>query len=334
MFSKGTKNYNLPTWSVNEHPDFITDMSDAFVKIDAQMKANETQGEETAATVAEQVPIIEKNTNDITTLTHTTGDMKVDIVNLEAKVTEAINTADVAVEDAHKAQESLGDSFSPTDTVSQWKESLKQMLLPVTEQNNMQSVLSPLQVAITNLETQVNGFAEDITELEGTVDGYTPTNNIQSAIQQVMAKALEAIDIATNMKSGAISVVSGATGGFWGVLIGNIFCLSSTGLTFNRTASYTTITCSMPEWLKNSCKQSVGIPYGIVDETTFFSGSANTDVLSAIATGAIISDFNTASDNTFNVRIRNFGPNNSPDTYTLQNGKRIAFTFVVRKVVS
>lgn len=46
MTSRKTQNLGLPQWTLNDHPDFVTEMSEAYRKIDAAITSLQEEVEE------------------------------------------------------------------------------------------------------------------------------------------------------------------------------------------------------------------------------------------------------------------------------------------------
>lgn len=94
-FSKQTPNYGLPQWVGTDSPQFLTDVNEAFKKIDDQMKVNSEGGEDVS--------------NELRQLSQEITDAQGEIAGLQADLTAVTQTANDAKADAAAALRQVGE---------------------------------------------------------------------------------------------------------------------------------------------------------------------------------------------------------------------------------
>lgn len=94
-FTNQTPNYGLPQWIGTDSPQFLTDMNDAFRKIDDQMKINSEGGED----VSTELRQIRQEVTDV----------QGEITGLQGDITAVTKTANDAKNDAAAALRQVGE---------------------------------------------------------------------------------------------------------------------------------------------------------------------------------------------------------------------------------
>lgn len=88
MFSEKTENLGLPQWTKNDHPAFLTDMNQAFKKIDETVGPQGDSLDALQKKVDTLSDLTTSHTEDITTLQNDTSDQAVQIQNLQAQTAQ------------------------------------------------------------------------------------------------------------------------------------------------------------------------------------------------------------------------------------------------------
>lgn len=94
-FSKQTPNYGLPQWVGTDSPQFLTDVNEAFKKIDDQMKVNSEGGEDVS--------------NELRQLSQEITNAQGEIAGLQADLSAVTQTANDAKADAAAALRQVGE---------------------------------------------------------------------------------------------------------------------------------------------------------------------------------------------------------------------------------
>lgn len=94
-FSKQTPNYGLPQWVGTDSPQFLTDVNEAFKKIDDQMKVNSEGGEDVSA--------------ELRQVRQAVTDVQGEVAGLQADLSAVTQTANDAKADAAAALRQVGE---------------------------------------------------------------------------------------------------------------------------------------------------------------------------------------------------------------------------------
>lgn len=194
MFSKMTEFLGLPQWQPEDHPDFLTDMNEAYRKIDDGVNSADAGGKENyqqLLNIKAEVDILGDTTqelhNTLTTLSSdledyesATGgeieDIKSNIALVDAKTT-ILNTALTDETTARTAKDNeLDDSI---DTIIQDMSDMKEDITDLesgllTQKSNIKDLKSDMEAS----QVAISGLSNDITMIHVAMDSYENSFNI------------------------------------------------------------------------------------------------------------------------------------------------------------
>ena len=189
MFEKSTPNLGLPQWSPKDHPDFLTDMNNAFKVLDERVHAED----ESADAIAQLVEKVNKLTEDLTAVT-------ADVELLK----DTFNADEI---------EQMRDNINTlTDNVANITTAIQNHAASITEITSHLSVIDSDITAIkstivehtsriSNNETMVTNLNTALSALEGTVNGISTLLSTVETDLQTAQSDIDELDtriIATN----------------------------------------------------------------------------------------------------------------------------------------
>lgn len=225
MFEKSTPNLGLPQWSPKDHPDFLTDMNNAFKVLDERVHAEDESADaiaqlvekvnkltEDLTAVTADVELlkdtfnadeIEQMKDDITTLTDNVANITTDIQNHAASITEI--TSHLSVIDS--------DIAAIRSTIVEHTSRISHNETMVT---NLNTALSALEGTVNGISTLLSTVETDLQTAQSDIDGLdtriTATNDAVSSLQtdviQVSNNAQTALNTANTAHTDAENAIN------------------------------------------------------------------------------------------------------------------------------
>lgn len=182
MFSKETETMGLPQWQPKDHPDFLTDMNEAFSKIDNEFSKLDLATPEKIDEVAKET---EQNSKDIDILKNRTEQQKDSIDQLADNVStladsSAEHTKDIADNAASiSALESeTNDNKLQITAVKGQITQLNDLIMQVSEDSQTKD--SEQDTEISTLRDAINTNTETLLTQDSTIESIKTVNSIQS----------------------------------------------------------------------------------------------------------------------------------------------------------
>lgn len=211
MFEKSTPNLGLPQWSPKDHPDFLTDMNNAFKVLDERVHAED----ESADAIAQLVEKVNKLTEDLTAVTADVEVLK-DTFNADEieQMKDNINTLTDNVANITTAIQnhaaSITEITSHLSVIDSDITAIKSTIVEHTSRiSNNETAVTNLNTALSALEGTVNGISTllstvetDLQTAQSDIDGLdtriTATNTAVSSLQTDVTQASNNAQTALN----------------------------------------------------------------------------------------------------------------------------------------
>ena len=211
MFEKSTPNLGLPQWSPKDHPDFLTDMNNAFKVLDERVHAED----ESADAIAQLVEKVNKLTEDLTAVTADVEVLK-DTFNADEieQMKDNINTLTDNVANITTAIQnhaaSITEITSHLSVIDSDIAAIKSTIVEHTSRiSNNETAVTNLNTALSELEGTVNGISTllstvetDLQTAQSDIDGLdtriTATNTAVSSLQTDVTQASNNAQTALN----------------------------------------------------------------------------------------------------------------------------------------
>lgn len=196
MYSKTTKFLGLPQWCIGDHADFLTDMNEAFRKVDdgvetadaggrtntqklLELKAQVDLMSETVQelhnsvdTLTNDLDDLDSNVNgDITTINNELAEVRTMIMSVNEDLTDEITArtnADSALSDRVSALENGGGSDDLDERVTTLE----------TDVSTIQTLIQDIQTDITTIETTVQNHETRIVAIESASESDPYLRNV------------------------------------------------------------------------------------------------------------------------------------------------------------
>ena len=225
MFEKSTPNLGLPQWSPKDHPDFLTDMNNAFKVLDERVHAED----ESADAIAQLVEKVNKLTEDLTAVTADVEVLKdtFDADEIE-QMKDNINTLTDNVANITTAIQnhaaSITEITSHLSVIDSDIATIKSTIVEHTSRiSNNETMVTNLNTALSALEGTVNGIStllstvetdlqtaqSDIDELDTRISATnTAVSSLQTDVTQVSNNAQTALNTANTAHTDAENAIN------------------------------------------------------------------------------------------------------------------------------
>lgn len=189
MFNKQTKLLGLPQWEPKDHPDFLTDMNDAYSKIDNRFQKLDGLTAEAFSTLSQQV---EENTANINILHDETEGLSKRVTAIDNKLEEhdeklesvTDNVSELVRQLALETQERQKEDSAlkvELDSLEARVETNEDSIVTISEQVKLlQNEQELLQDDNANLHTELVNVQGDINDLR---DGLSDQSNSIADLQ-------------------------------------------------------------------------------------------------------------------------------------------------------
>ena len=188
MFTKQTPTLGLPQWQPNDHPDFLTDINEAFMKLDENAESDSNQQTQ-----------IDELTEQIVQLTNTVKELEEKIDNMGG--TEGMELVLQMKEDITKLQEETAQIL---ETITYQGGSIQQITAHLTlidsDITTMKQNLATYKANIDANTTAINKNTENIYELENSLA------SLQATITSVLNR-LSTVEQTANTNKSNISQI-------------------------------------------------------------------------------------------------------------------------------
>lgn len=225
MFERSTPNLGLPQWSPKDHPDFLTDMNNAFKVLDERVHAED----ESADAIAQLVEKVNKLTEDLTAVTADVEVLKdtFDAAELEQMkddintLTENVANITTAVQNHTASITEISSHLNVIDSdIATIKNTIADHTSKISDNENMitslNTALSVLDGTVNNIrtllstvETDLQTAQSDIDELDTRIIATNATvSSLQTDVTQASNNAQTALNTANTAHTDAENAIN------------------------------------------------------------------------------------------------------------------------------
>lgn len=154
MYSKETDFLKLPQWEFNDHPDFLTDMNDAFRKIDTGVNTADAGGKENVKRIVNMEARVDLLSEKVQSIDYDVTDVSEKYDELDDKTNNSIAVLNNSITLANEKISELNEAITDEITAR------------TSADNGLDAKITDLDNSVDTINEQISDIQDDISTLE------------------------------------------------------------------------------------------------------------------------------------------------------------------------